>query len=129
MLLMTDSIQTLPKVIYIMGTARSGTTVLEILLSHGENAFGAGEITSLIHDGFIENKMCSCENDFSNCTVWSNVSKTLSLSNEQLTQWELLQKKLDWHDGFLRQVFGMINNDERFEEVYSAENVIVYELI
>ena len=40
-----------------MGTARSGTTILEILLSYGRNTFGAGEITALIQDGFIENKL------------------------------------------------------------------------
>ncbi len=91
------------RVLYIMGTARSGSTILEILLAHGEGAFGAGELTALVQDGFIDNKACSCGKLFRDCEVWGRVAEELDLSAEECAEWAELQKKIDWHDGFFRQ--------------------------
>ena len=98
----------LPKVIYIMGTARSGSTILEILLSKGKGVFGAGELTSLIQDGFIENKPCSCDSSCADCNIWGKVSEHLQIDKQELEEWAVLQKEIDWHDGFLKQLFCMI---------------------
>jgi len=102
----------LPKVLYIMGTARSGSTILEILLSKGKGVFGAGELTSLIQDGFIENKQCSCGSSCADCDVWGRVSEILKLDKQELEEWAALQKKMDWHDGFLRQLFSMVSRKD-----------------
>lgn len=61
------------KVIYIMGTARSGTTLLEIMLSEAESIYGFGELTHSLKDGLIEHKACSCDQDVWNCHVWKSV--------------------------------------------------------
>ena len=98
----------LPKVIYIMGTARSGSTLLEILLANAKGVFAAGELTSLIDEGFINDKICSCKQAVSKCTVWGEVKKNLNLDDAELHKWAQLQKNIDWHDGFFRQLFGII---------------------
>ena len=104
-----------PKIIYIMGTARSGSTILEILLAKGKNIFGAGEITSLIEDGFVDDKQCSCQKLSSNCEVWASVKKELRLEGIEYNDAIKLQKKVDWHGGFIRQLFGRISTEERTE--------------
>lgn len=103
----------MPKILYIMGTARSGSTVLEILLSHAKDTFGAGEITSLVQDGFIENKTCSCGQHCHSCNVWRQVLENINMREEELREWAALQKKVDWHVGFFRQIFGLLSPDEK----------------
>lgn len=97
------------KVLYIMGTARSGSTILEILLSHGEHCVGAGELTSIVQDGFIENKPCSCGSAFNECGFWSQVVAKMALTKKEVTEWARLQHKIEWHTGFLRQLLGLIS--------------------
>lgn len=91
------------RVLYIMGTARSGSTVLEILLAHGEHCVGVGELSAIVQDGFIENKPCSCGAAFNDCGFWSEVKRQLALNQKDLQEWAHLQRKVDWHAGFLRQ--------------------------
>ena len=98
---MNNASPDLPKVLYIMGTARSGSTILEILLSKGKGVFGAGELTSLIQDGFIENKQCSCGSSCADCDVWGRVSEILKLDKQELEEWAVLQKKWTGTMGFL----------------------------
>ncbi len=98
------------KVLYIMGTARSGSTILEILLAHGQRCLGVGELSAIVQDGFIGNKPCSCGANFHDCAFWSKVSKTISLSKEDIEEWARLQRKIEWHTGLLRQVLGLISN-------------------
>lgn len=108
-----------PKVVYIMGIARSGSTILEILLSHGRGVFGAGEITSLIEDGFLENKLCSCGRLCHDCEVWGLVLERLDMNRAELEAWASLQHKVDWHDGFLRQLTGVLplKDKARYKEL------------
>ena len=108
----------MPGILYVMGTARSGSTILEILLSKGAGCFGAGEITSLIQDGFVENKDCSCGNRCKNCPVWGKVLG--AIGNVDFHEWAAIQKKMDWHDGFLRQLSGMTSGQD--EPLYRLRN-------
>jgi len=95
----------LPKVLYIMGTARSGSTILEIILSEGSDVFGAGELTNLIQDGFIENKPCSCGASCTDCDIWGKVCEYLKLDRQGFEEWAELQKRMDWYDGIFKQIF------------------------
>jgi len=111
---MNNASPNLPKVLYIMGTARSGSTILEILLSKGIGVFGAGELTSLIQDGFIENKQCSCGASCTDCDIWGKVSEHLKLDKQELEEWAALQKKMDWHDGLFKQLFSVMPRKDIF---------------
>ncbi len=109
----TNRQNSLPRVLYIMGTARSGSTVLEILLSANPNVFGAGEVTALVQDGFIENRECSCGQPCLSCSLWGQVVSALNVDKGLLHQWATLQKKIDWHDGWVRQCIGAISQKSR----------------
>lgn len=101
----------LPKIIYIMGTARSGSTILEIMLANGSQIFGAGEMTALIQDGFLENRVCSCNQRFRDCDIWGNISRNLRADVDELHVLSLIQRKVDWHDGPFRQLLGLMPSD------------------
>jgi len=107
-----DNCVTDSKVIYILGTGRSGSTILEILLSKGKDVFAAGELTSLVEDGFVKNSECSCKSLTSDCDVWSKVKDEIGLSQKEYVEWAKLQKRIDWHNGFIRQLLRKIPEDD-----------------
>ena len=63
----------LPQILYVMGTGRSGTTIMDILLSDNPRFLGAGEITHVFQDGIIDQKLCSCGQTMADCMVWGRV--------------------------------------------------------
>jgi len=104
--------QTLPLVYYIMGTARSGSTILEILLSNNDETFGAGELTGLANDGLVENGECSCQAAVTECAIWGEVKKQLDLSKVQSRSWAKLQSSIDRHTGFFRHLFHLVSHTD-----------------
>ncbi|RMD65221.1 hypothetical protein D6833_03275 [Candidatus Parcubacteria bacterium] len=100
------------RVLYIMGTARSGSTILEILLAHGKGCVGAGELTAIVQDGFLEDKPCSCGAPFSRCRFWGEVVGKLALTRKELLEWAQLQRRVEWHTGFLRQWLGLLSRSD-----------------
>ena len=110
------------RVLYIMGTARSGSTILEILLSHGKGVFGAGELTALVKDGLIDNKPCACGRSFQECEVWGRVGNGLNVPREEYRRWAWLQQRMDWHGGCVRSWLGLVRvSDHRNYERYNHE--------
>jgi len=105
----------LPNVIYIMGTGRSGSTVLEIMLANNRGAFGAGEAFNLLMDGFIHDKECSCGYAFSECDVWSKVKANVGLSESECRRLAEKSGKLEQHKGFWRQIFGRLRKKDKVE--------------
>lgn len=110
-----------------MGTARSGSTILEIILSKGRGCFGAGEISSLAQDGFLENRECSCGRHCRDCDVWGIVFDLMDAGENDLSLWASVQKQMDWHDGFFRQVAGLVSADAGLE--YGKWNRRVLEVL
>ena len=115
------------KIIYIVAPGRSGSTILEILLSHGKDTFGTGELTQIVEDGFIKNKRCSCSKNFKDCEIWREVSRNMSLSVAEINKWEEIQKKIDWHTGFLRQILNLISKKDL--KLYESFNKKLFDSI
>ena len=63
----------LPKVIYIAGTPRCGSTLLDRLLSLGDDVVSVGELNRIWKTGMIGNAVCSCGERFHDCEFWSEV--------------------------------------------------------
>ena len=72
------------KVIYIAGYGRSGSTVLDILISKKDDSIlGAGEMTYVVED-ILSNQNCTCGHKYARCSTWSpivNLSLTLEDCN------------------------------------------------
>lgn len=65
-----------PRVVYIGGTARSGTTVLGLLLGTTPDSLWAGELRHLPRD-LCEDRRCTCGQPASRCPFWMEVGERL----------------------------------------------------
>jgi hypothetical protein len=62
-----------PKVLYIGGSGRSGSTLLSRILGELPSFFAAGELRYLWREGLGEDRLCGCGKRFSSCQFWSAV--------------------------------------------------------
>lgn len=104
-----------PKLLYIMGGARSGSTILEVLLANNPAIFGAGELTHLIEDGFLANKNCSCGCPCHKCNVWSKVFTQANIFENNALVFSTNNKRFDRHKGLLLS-FATSNDNSALSE-------------
>ena len=103
----------MPDILYIMGTGRSGTTILEILLSNSEGLSGVGEVTHIFRDGFINDEICSCGQHVSNCEMWLYVKSGCEWPEENYPEIDKLFVKIACHSNFPVVLLGLIEEKEK----------------
>jgi len=64
-----------PRVIFIMGTGRSGSTVLDLFLGQHPIIQSAGELCNVVKSGWIGGEFCSCGERVPACPFWMEVRK------------------------------------------------------
>ena len=60
-------------VLYIGGCQRSGSTLLDRMISQSEGHVSAGEIVHLWARGLLDNELCGCGDRFRDCPFWTEV--------------------------------------------------------
>lgn len=70
---MSGSIPVRPKVLYIAGWGRSGTTLLDNLVGSHHGVFTAGEVTRMWELSFVEGRLCGCGVPLLSCDLWRAV--------------------------------------------------------
>lgn len=71
-----------PRVIYIMGSGRSGTTLLGSILGEYAGAFAAGEVSYLWERGILEPRGCGCGAEPMECPIWGPVIQRVSAGKD-----------------------------------------------
>lgn len=61
------------KVVVMAGSARSGSTLLDLMLGQINGFFTVGELYHIWQRGFTENRLCGCGKPFSECVFWNSV--------------------------------------------------------
>ena len=61
------------KVLYIAGSGRSGSTILDNILGEVDGSVSAGEVRFLWERGMREDRTCACGTPFSSCPFWGDV--------------------------------------------------------
>lgn len=64
-----------PRVLYLGGLGRSGSTVLERVLGELPGACSVGELVHLWRRGVLDDERCGCGHAFSTCPFWSAVGQ------------------------------------------------------
>lgn len=64
---------TRPRVAFILGTGRSGSTVLDLLLGAHPDVQGVGELCNVVRSGWIAAQYCSCGRRATECDFWQAV--------------------------------------------------------
>jgi hypothetical protein len=72
---MTGTPVATPRVLYIAGFGRSGSTLLERLLGGIPGWTHVGELVDLARSVTVKNERCGCGRLFEECPVWSDVGK------------------------------------------------------
>ncbi len=70
------------KVVYIAGSGRSGSTLLEKILGLHPDIFAAGELRYIWDRSFLENQLCSCGKPFYKCDFWNYVIKSMNIKRD-----------------------------------------------
>lgn len=100
-------------VIYILGSGRTGSTLLGQLLSAQSSMFFAGEVIDYWVRGFEENRLCGCGHRAHECEVWGPITKQIksALTPRQIETMVRLRSgarptRQGWGDVFHRTVEG-----------------------
>ena len=105
----------LPDIVCLMGTGRSGTTILEILLANNPGFFGIGEAVHIFKDGFMRNVQCSCGAAARDCLVWSEVKRRSGWNDEGNERHDALFRQYGWHSRFPLLALGLDSRTAREE--------------
>jgi Sulfotransferase family len=62
-----------PRVLFIGGLGRSGSTLLERILCELPGVCGMGEVVHLWQRGLVDDELCGCGEAFSSCPFWREV--------------------------------------------------------
>lgn len=62
-----------PKVVYILGGTRSGTTMLDLLLGQLPGYVSTGELRRIWERGILQGRRCGCGRPLPACSLWSSV--------------------------------------------------------
>lgn len=74
---MTDAMNNLPIVVFILGYGRSGSTLLDRLLGSIDECFSCGEIVALWRSVGGGHELCSCGQRLDACDFWGKIIKQL----------------------------------------------------
>ncbi len=92
-------------VLYLLGSGRSGTTLLATILNSTPNILTAGELHQFYTYLHIKST-CSCGKIVYDCNFWETVIKTLNLSDNELLEFEKKQNKEERHKYILSIILG-----------------------
>ncbi len=114
-----------PDILYIMGTGRSGTTILEILLSNNPGIFGVGEVTNIFQDGFTDDETCSCGKPTSACEHWSSVRQQCNWKEADISNLNQLFVDIAWHTQFPKVASGLVTRNKKV--IFSKTNECLFQ--
>ncbi len=64
-----------PRLLFIAGWGRSGSTLLDRILGQVPGVFSAGELRDIWRRGALEDRLCGCGSPFRECAVWRKVGE------------------------------------------------------
>lgn len=93
------------KVIYLAGSGRSGSTLLNRLLGTAPGVAPIGELNAIWQNGFIENHRCSCGAQFTACEFWHAIIRDAFGGKIEVERIWRLKNRLD----HTRRIFQLLS--------------------
>lgn len=69
------------KLIYIMGSGRSGSTLLDIMIGSQSGVFSSGELCNLV-TAYFQDEYCACGKKICECEIWHQVIESWQKKNK-----------------------------------------------
>lgn len=107
-----------PRVIFIVGTGRSGSTILDLFLGQHPMIQSAGELCNVAKSGWIGGEFCSCGDRVSACRFWNDVRKRWEeLTGTTPEEYERLRTLVEQR----RSTLWKLLRDDRLENLVLSE--------
>jgi len=117
------------RVIYIAGYGRSGSTILDILLSQSDQISGFGELTNLMENGWINNEYCSCGDRINECKFWAKIKKSWEESSPiSVNEYIILQKRYLNKYSIIKLLKNSIFKSKKFKK-FEESTILLYKLL
>lgn len=84
-----------PRVLFIGGYGRCGSTLLDRILGQTDGFFSAGEVRHLWREGLVEDRRCGCGEKFSGCSLWQEVIRTALPTRRERERLHELRERVD----------------------------------
>lgn len=100
------------KIIYLLGTGRSGSTALATVLNNHKTICSVGELNHFY--SFIKNDArCACGSPIGSCDYWGQVLRKFpdSLIDDSLEK-EILCRKMEYHSSIHQHLAGRLNGKD-----------------
>ena len=97
-----------PKIVYILGSGRSGSTILDMLLGNHEDIESFGELANIATAGWINNEYCSSGVRVNDSPFWNSVkSRFLEKANDEnaIVKFAALTKTINKKENILNHFF------------------------
>lgn len=109
-------------VVYVIGSGRSGSTVLDALLGSHPRAVSTGELSHLVRDGWMGTEICACGNAVVDCPQWTaaRAAWTAQLGEGVVAEYLPLQRSVER----LRRVPGLILGSRRGQPGWQRYQVL-----
>jgi hypothetical protein len=108
------------RLIYIAGSGRSGSTLLERALTSAEGVFGVGEIDNLWRSPLTE-LVCACGRALLDCPFWSAVLREAGIDDDWLASMKWLENHVVRNRFLVTQRFDLDRIRRRSELVRFSE--------
>ncbi len=111
------------KVIYVVGTGRSGTTLYDRIFGTLDGVSSFNEIYRLWQEGFLENSRCACGEAFDACSFWTPIASRLVRDASDLDRIVRLHHAVDHSRHFLKLYYNLGGRPFR-EKVHDYREVL-----
>ena len=121
-----------PTILFIVGSARSGSTILDLTIGANSSCFSVGEIQQL-NSEINNNRWCTCGKKYYNCPFWNKVG--LDLTNPEHNFFKKCSLSLEFPTnknrsfiGKIRGLLGILGFGAEYKKMIS-HNKILYSTI
>lgn len=113
-------------VAYVIGSGRSGSTVLDALIGSHPRALSTGELSHLARDGWMGREICACGTAIVDCPQWTSVRAawTAQFGDEATAEYVGLQRSVER----LRRVPGLALGSSRRQARWQRYGQLTREL-
>jgi len=86
-----------PRLVYIIGSARSGSTLLDTILGANPDVESVGELACAVRYGWLGGGYCACGQLVERCTFWCRVRELWSerIGGDRLEAYEALLRRVE----------------------------------
>ena len=120
-----------PRVLYVMGAARSGSTVFNTVLGNHPQIEGVGELGYLSRSGHVFEEYCACGERADVCPYWSEVRRVWAEYGgpHDVVEYTALQREFEGGRWRLRQILRQRDQPSLRFQAYAKQVQTLFEAI